>query len=160
MQIPGNRRELILRLVRNSVFRTQKDLCRALRAKGIKVNQATVSRDIRSLGLITVPDPAGGRRYAVATPVEPEGGVSKSLILRRFVRQMSASGNLAVIRTDPGTAPMVGEAIDRLGIPGVLGTVAGDNTLFVALDRRRGRRSPLARIRATLGGRPEKRRKK
>ena len=126
------RQHAILRLVHDHAISTQSGLVRHLKSEGIAVNQSTISRDIKDLGLIKTPRPDGGYCYSVPTNVVAL--TERSLrILRDFVNSVDGSGQLAVVHTDGGNAHPVGEAIDRLGLDGVVGTVAGDNTLLIIL---------------------------
>jgi transcriptional regulator of arginine metabolism len=126
------RQQTILRLVRESSVPTQSGLVRRLAAEGIAVNQSTISRDIKDLGLVKTPRPDGGYGYALPTNVVAL--TERSLrILREFVNAVGGSGSMAVIHTDSGNAHPVGEAVDRLNLDDVVGTVAGDNTLLVVL---------------------------
>jgi transcriptional regulator of arginine metabolism len=125
------RQRAILRLVRSRDLATQTELVRELQAQGIAVNQSTVSRDIKDLGLVKAPR-NGAYCYAVPATVTSLG--ERSLrILREFMGSIDGSGHLAVIHTGSGNAHPVGEAIDRLALDDVVGTVAGDNTLLVIL---------------------------
>jgi len=122
----------ILRLVRERDIRTQTGLVRELRSDGIEVNQSTVSRDIKDLGLVKTPRDDGGYCYSV--PTNAVALTERSVrILREFVSSIDGSGHLAVVHTDSGNAHPVAEALDRLGMDNVVGTVAGDNTLLVVL---------------------------
>lgn len=147
------RHRAIRELVRGRALGTQAELRRALRRRGFRVDQATVSRDLRELGVVRVPDPGNGFRYGafeqLAAPAPPVGRA----VLGRFVRSMEATGNILVIKTDSGTAGTVGEALDRLRLKDIIGTVAGDNTIFAAV--REGVRASrvLGRIRRELAGR-------
>ena len=127
-----SRQQAILRLVRDIAIHTQAGLARHLESEGIEVNQSTISRDIRDLGLVKSPRPDGGYCYSVPTDVAAWTGRSLR-ILRDFVNAVDGSGQMAVIHTDSGNAHPVGEALDRLGLDNVVGTIAGDNTLLVVL---------------------------
>lgn len=147
------RHRAIRELVRERPLGTQAELREALRRRGFRVDQATVSRDLRELGVVRVPDPANGFRYGTVDQIAAPGLPVGRAVFARFVRSMEATGNLLVIKTDSGTAPTVGEALDRLGLKDIIGTVAGDNTIFAAV--REGARASrvLARIRRELAGR-------
>ena len=126
------RQQAILRLVQQHEISTQSGLVRELEAAGIAVNQSTVSRDIKELGLVKTPRPDGG--YCYALPTNTVALAERSVrILREFVTSIDGSGHLAVVHTDSGNAHPVAEAIDRLDLDDVVGTVAGDNTLLVVL---------------------------
>jgi transcriptional regulator of arginine metabolism len=127
-----NRQQAILRLVREHDVSTQTALVQELGAQSIEVNQSTVSRDIKDLGLVKTPRPNGGYCYAV--PINGFALQERSIrILREFVYSIDGAGHLAVVRTDSGNAHPVAEALDRLDLDMVIGTVAGDNTLLVIL---------------------------
>ncbi len=129
------RQQAILRLVRETDIRTQTALVRDLQDQGIEVNQSTVSRDIKDLGLVKTPRPDGGYCYAVSpdTVALTERSIR---ILREFVASVGGSGDLAIVHTDSGNAHPVAEALDRLDVDSVVGTVAGDNTLLVVLQEK------------------------
>lgn len=122
------RQTAILEAVAQEGIGTQNDLVRALKKRGIPATQVSISRDIAELGLVK----AGGE-YKAATA---EGGATDpELPLRTFVRQVVAAGpNLTVVRCDAGAAPRVGLVLDGLSMPGLVGTLAGDDTVFVASD--------------------------
>lgn len=120
---PEARRKAILELLARADFSTQQQIARALRRRGIGATQASVSRDVRELGLVK----AGG----VYRPAAAQGPDAP---LRESVRAAaSVPPNLVVVRCDAGAAPRVGLALDRKSLPGVVGTVAGDDTVFVAV---------------------------
>lgn len=127
------RQTAILSIIEHNDVETQEELAGKLRDMGIVVTQATVSRDIKELRLLKVLTPAGSYKYATAD--KAEHGVSE-----RFVRifidsvlSINASGNIIVIRTLSGSANAAGEAIDNMRWPEILGTISGDNTLFVVV---------------------------
>ncbi len=136
-----SRHQAILSIIRESDVRTQEELASALRERGFEVTQATVSRDVRELGVVKVASKDGGYRYAVPpTPLPPDalGRVQKTF--HDYVRDVTFSGNLLVIKTQPGSAMVVAAALDALNLEGVAGTIAGDDAvLVVAKD---GRPSP------------------
>lgn len=125
------RQQAILRVVRDRNVMTQADLVRELEEQGIEVNQSTVSRDIKDLGLVKAPSNGS---YVYALPDNHAQLTERSWrILREFITTIDGSGHLAVIHTDSGNAQAVAEAVDRLDLPPVVGTVAGDNTVLVIL---------------------------
>ncbi len=124
------RQQAILRLVRDHDVSTQTGLVNELGVDGIAVNQSTVSRDIKDLGLVKTPRPDGGYCYSV--PTNAVAFTERCIrILREFVSSVDGAGQLAVVHTGSGNAHPVAEAIDRLDLDNVVGTVAGDNTLLV-----------------------------
>ncbi len=107
---------------------TQNELVRALKKRGIDATQVSISRDVAELGLLKT---AAGYKAATAE----NGAHDPELPLRTFVRKVVAAGpNLTVVRCDTGTAPRVGLILDGLNLPGLAGTLAGDDTVFVATE--------------------------
>lgn len=120
------RQTAILEAVSSAEITTQNELVAALRKKGVAATQVSISRDIAELGLIKA---AGAYRPASADT----GAADPELPLRAFVRSVTPAGpHLTVVRCDTGTAPRVGLALDGLTMPGLVGTLAGDDTVFVA----------------------------
>ena len=128
----SQRHSRIKEIVERSIIETQEDLAEALRKQGIEITQATVSRDIKELMLIKVP--TGDGRYRYAFPAEQNLLLSQSRMARTFqdsVVSLDSSQNIVVLRTMPGTAQAVAYTIDYLKWPEIIGTVAGDDTIFV-----------------------------
>lgn len=126
------RQNVILQLLRDQVIRTQEELAEALKQLGFSVTQATVSRDMKEMHLIKVPAQEGGYRYA-----EPEkGAVSLNERLTRLLRDCvisaEAAGQLIVVKTMSGAAGTAAEALDTLEMKDIMGSIAGDNTIFLA----------------------------
>jgi transcriptional regulator of arginine metabolism len=134
------RQHLVARLLEEHRITSQPRLVELLAAEGVEVNQATVSRDLEELGAIKVRVPGGESAYAI--PELPREQVAPLDHLRRvlgdWVVDVDRSGDLIVLRTPPGSAHVVGSALDRSGIDGVIGTVAGDDTLLVVATRSDG----------------------
>jgi transcriptional regulator of arginine metabolism len=141
------RREAVARLLRERRIGTQDELLSALRAEGFEATQATLSRDLARLGARRAADPAGGTRYELPEEARRDGLPA----LARLVSQVACNGSLVVVRTHPGSAPAVARAVDLAGIPDVLGTIAGDDTVFVAPARERRARELAQRVRALFG---------
>jgi transcriptional regulator of arginine metabolism len=116
------RQRAILELVRDRPVQTQQELARALTERGFTATQATVSRDIQELGLVRT-----GSGYQPGSPVSAVSELVISMTQVEFV---------VVIRTPPGTANLVARAIDESGMPGVAGTLAGDDTILAVLSDR------------------------
>jgi transcriptional regulator of arginine metabolism len=130
-----NRRErqaAILRLVRERAVSTQAELASALAEDGFDVVQTTVSRDVAELGLVKVRAPSG--RLVYAPPGTSDGDRLRALgaAMRRYATSVEAAGPLVVVVTPSGYASALAQAVDEAGHPGIAGTVAGDNTIFVA----------------------------
>ncbi|HEV2249741.1 MAG TPA: arginine repressor [Candidatus Limnocylindria bacterium] len=126
------RQQTLVRLAGERRLATQQDVVRALRSAGFAATQATVSRDIVELGLVKVARD-GRHVYAPSVAVPASGGVER---LRRFCEeypvQGAVAGNLVVLRTPPGTANALAIALDTSGFSDVVGTIAGDDTVFIA----------------------------
>ena len=126
------RQRLIGSLVARKRIGTQLELLDALAGAGCLVTQATVSRDIRELGLEKGRDPLGRPRYAApqrgrrANPRE-----ALSAVLVQFARRATAAENLVVVVSELGTAPAIARALDRIEHPRIVGTIAGDDTSIV-----------------------------
>jgi transcriptional regulator of arginine metabolism len=136
--MPKNRRQhLVAKLLSERQVTSQPQLVELLAEEGIKTTQATVSRDLEDLGAVKIRLPGSGRA-AYAIPELPKDQIAPSEHLRRvmgeWVVDLKVSGTVVVLRTPPGCAHVVGSAIDRSGMTGVIGTVAGDDTLLVVAD--------------------------
>ena len=127
----AKRQALIREIVEAQSIQTQEELAEALRARGMVVTQATVSRDIREMHLLKVLAEDGSYRYA--TMEKSDAGMNDRLIrmLADSVVEMNCANNLIVIHTLPGSAHVAAEAIDNLKWPETIGTIAGDNTILV-----------------------------
>lgn len=151
----AERQRAILDLVRAHPIRTQEELVDALRGLRLDVTQATVSRDVRELGLLRVADGDGLRYVTSAADVDP-GGTSARLrsAVREHVRGVEFVGHLGVVRTRPSTAPLVAAALDQAHFEEVAGTVAGDDTVLIVARGADAARKLQQRIEAiNKGGR-------
>ncbi|MHC4606494.1 MAG: arginine repressor [Planctomycetota bacterium] len=138
MQAKAVRQREILKVVAQRPVATQAELRTLLSRRGHRVDQATLSRDVRELGLVKVPDEGNGYRYGTVEEASPVVRRGSKALVGRFVRGVDRSGNLVVVKTDPGNSPPVALAIDGMGWKDVVGTVAGDDTILVIV---RGRAS-------------------
>ena len=122
------RQRLIVSLIASRPIGTQHELQTALAGLGCEVTQATISRDLRELGIQKIRDPLGQPRFTVAAGTR-RGDPREALasVLGQFARRAIATQNLVVIRCDLGTAPAVARALDRTENPQLLGTLAGDD---------------------------------
>jgi transcriptional regulator of arginine metabolism len=130
-----NRRErqsAILRLVRQREISTQSELAEALGQTGYDAVQTTVSRDIAELGLVKVRAPSGRLVYAPPGTGDRDRLRALAAAIRRYAMSFEEAGNLVVVTTPPGFASALAQAIDEAAHPHVAGTIAGDNTIFVA----------------------------
>jgi len=137
----SGRRATILRILRGAHVRKQEDIVRLLREAGHDVTQSSVSRDLRELGVLK----AGGRYLApqeATRPLEDFGA------LRPFVLGVTTAGaSLTVLRTATGSAQTVAAAIDKAEWPEVVGTISGDDTIFIATDTAAAQSAVVARLR-------------
>ena len=122
----------ILRLVQQQPLSTQAEVADALRSHGIDAVQATVSRDISQLGLVKVRNAEGRLVYALPGAADLRRLDELASALRHYMGMTTASGTMLVIQTPRGFAAALADAIDAAALPEVAGTVAGDNTIFVA----------------------------
>ena len=129
---PERQRAILDAIARRDVA-TQAELRGLLKARGFAADQATISRDIRELGLVKASGDGVHYRYAPVGAAAPPARLEAAAIVARLVRKVEASGNLLVLKTDPGEAGPVGLALDRIGWPEIAGTVAGDDTLLVVV---------------------------
>jgi transcriptional regulator of arginine metabolism len=126
----------IVELIRGRPVRSQTELAELLAGDGIHVTQATLSRDLEELGAVKIRS-AGGAAYVIpedgAPVLRPAEQAPQRLVrlLRELLTDADASGNLAVLRTPPGAAQFLASALDRSGLPEVVGTIAGDDTILV-----------------------------
>ncbi|MDD6213509.1 MAG: arginine repressor [Clostridiales bacterium] len=128
----NTRREVIRRLIANEHISTQVELSRRLEEEGFQVTQATVSRDIRELRLVKISDGNGSYHYELGKPVEKYHASSKFYsMFQSSVTGVDFAQNLVVIHTYTGMAQAVCATMDRVEWPGVLGTIAGDDTVLV-----------------------------
>jgi transcriptional regulator of arginine metabolism len=147
------RQHLVVRLIEQHTVHNQMELVDLLAGEGVVATQTTVSRDLEDLGAIKVRLPGGDAAYAI--PELPKAQVAPEDHLRRvfgdWVVEVAHSANLIVLRTPPGSAHVVGSAMDRAGLTGVLGTVAGDDTLIVVAAEHVGGAAVAAHL-ADLAG--------
>jgi transcriptional regulator of arginine metabolism len=128
----------ITALIRDLEVRSQTELADLLYGQGVQVTQATLSRDLEELGAIKVRGVDGGPAVYFLPgegepPLRPAGQAPARLarLLRELLTGTDASGNLAVLRTPPGAAQFLASALDKAGLPEVVGTIAGDDTILV-----------------------------
>jgi len=126
------RQGAILRLVRDRALATQQELAQALRAEGFATVQTTVSRDIAQLSLVKVRNTEGRLVYALPGADDLDRLSELTAALGRWALALEPAGNLLVIKTRPGFASPLAEAIDLAAPAEVAGTIAGENTVFVA----------------------------
>jgi transcriptional regulator of arginine metabolism len=126
------RHSRIFELVRERAISTQSELADALRQDGFDVVQTTVSRDVHELGLVKVRAPSGRLVYAAPGAGDADRLRAIAAAMRRYALNVEAAGNLVVVTTPSGYANALAQAIDEGAHPGIAGTLAGDNAIFVA----------------------------
>ena len=155
MTSPSDRRRCIVRLIQERGVGSQKELVGLLAAAGQVATQATVSRDLEELGAVKV---RRDGRVVYALPDTPPGalpgpgGEALRRLLAESLGELESTGNLVVVHTPPGHAAMVASAIDRAGLEGVAGTIAGDDTILVVCRRGAPARRVEDRLREVAGG--------
>ena len=144
------RQVAILDIIEKQEIETQEELASALNARGIRVTQATVSRDIKELRLLKVLTPSGKYKYAT-------GDQADNNLTDRFIRMpaesllsVSSANNLIVVKTLSGSANVAAEALDSMHWPEVLGTLAGDNTVLMIIRSNEETITVTSRIREMM----------
>jgi transcriptional regulator of arginine metabolism len=145
------RRRLILATLKGGKIHSQEELQQRLKREGWDVTQATLSRDLKFLGIARIPDPVEGYVYTAKDEVEPAPEPFLRDDIMRGILDIQFSANLVVIKTKLGHGHSVAFAIDRLEIPEVLGTIGGEDTLLVVLHEDADRDAFLTRL---TGGAP------
>ncbi|HWJ04503.1 MAG TPA: hypothetical protein VNS57_01785 [Steroidobacteraceae bacterium] len=140
------RRDAIVRILRQSEVSRQAELVELLREAGFEATQSSISRDLRELGVVK-----GADRYLIPA-VEDALTPSHFETVRTFVKGYQAAGpTLTVLRTAVGTAQSVAIALDKARWPEVVGTIAGDDTIFIATESARAQRQLHEHLRITFG---------
>lgn len=134
-----SRTRAIFRLIGKQVIGTQADLVEALNSSGFEVTQATVSRDVRRLGLVKVPLSGGGYRYAAPHEAAPSDDLDRRFNLRSFVTSVASAEAFCVVETLPGRAMTIAVTIDEMELPSVIGTLAGDDLVLVMIEKNEDR---------------------
>lgn len=147
------RHNKILDLIARQPVRTQQELADLLSAKGVDTTQSTLSKDIKELGLIKAPDEDGGVRYcAPAQTVAPHRQDILQRELLDFMTGSDSADNLLILKTAAGNASGVCTAIDAMRWPEVVGTIAGDDTIFIACKTPANARDLQQRIEGIVNG--------
>jgi len=152
----SRRLRALAELIRGEAHDSQEELTARLRAQGFAATQATVSRDLVALGAVKVkrdgllryvlPDQLGARDWAA-------GQLER--IVREWVQGVEAAGQMLVLRTPPGSAHLVASAVDQAQLAEVAGTVAGDDTIFLAVRDGHPLPALVGRFEAMIGRAPE-----
>ncbi|HSC58534.1 MAG TPA: arginine repressor [Gemmatimonadales bacterium] len=142
------RHALILRVISEERIENQDRLRSALARHGVDVTQATLSRDLRELGLVKLSDPAGGGFYARPEDSTPRPPLEK--LLPALLLSVDGVGPLVVLKTAAGAAGAVTAALDQAGWEDVIGTIAGDDTILVVTRSERARMGVAERLKAII----------
>ena len=147
------RQHRVARIIEEQSVTSQARLVELLAADGVVATQATVSRDLEDLGAVKVRVAGGEPVYAIPELAKDRVAPDEHLrrVLGEWVVDVAHSGNLVVLRTPPGSAHVVGSALDRAGIPEILGTVAGDDTVLVVASERVGGETVARKLSALVG---------
>lgn len=122
---------MVADLLRSGAISSQEELAERLAAQGLAVTQATISRDLEQIGAVKVRR-AGQLSYALPDQARDPGAPRLEVVLDQWVSSIDTAMNLVVIRTPPGSAHLIGVTLDQSPIPGKVGTISGDDTVFVA----------------------------
>ena len=145
------RQNAIRALLEQKNIRTQEELAEALRENGFRVTQATVSRDIKEMHLVKIPAAGGEYRYALPGGDAPWQADRLVRLLKDCVTGVETGGQMIVVKTLSGSANAAAEALDSLRMTEILGSIAGDNTIFLAARDPEGARAAADRIRQLAG---------
>ncbi|MCR4688785.1 MAG: arginine repressor [Saccharofermentans sp.] len=130
--VKNSRQEMIIKLIKEHDISTQEELTNLVRQNGFEATQATCSRDIKELGIIKITMPNNNTKYAV---LDRTGDVAPGRLLSVFANSLvsvKAAMNIIVIKTLPGMAQAAASALDSIHLENCVGTIAGDDTVFVA----------------------------
>lgn len=153
MSTKQQRQQMIVKIIAAHVVSSQPELQKLLARNKVDATQATISRDLEELGAVKVRVAGGESRYAIPE-YEPDR-IAPSEQLRRvvgeWVAEVTHSGSLVVVRTPPGCAHVVASALDRSGMTGLIGTVAGDDTVLCVASEQLGGRKLAEQLRLLAG---------
>ncbi|MFZ3130899.1 MAG: arginine repressor [Desulfosporosinus sp.] len=148
----ARRQMKVQEIITKEIIRTQEDLADKLHLSGFNVTQATVSRDIKEMGLIKVPCADDEYRYAVPKEVQPPNLQDRlKRVLRETVVSINDTESLVVIRTIPGNAHALAAVLDNSNWEEIIGTVAGDDTILLVIKPKESVSGVLERITTLLG---------
>ncbi|MEY4362226.1 MAG: arginine repressor [Actinomycetota bacterium] len=153
MAAKTQRQQKIAELIGKHAVSNQPQVVKLLAKAGIVATQATVSRDLEDLGAVKVRVPGGESVYAIPefapARLAPEDQLRR--VMGEWVAEVKSSGPMVVVRTPPGCAHVVASALDRSGLKGLIGTVAGDDTIFCIADESLGGAKLAAHLRDLSG---------
>ncbi len=146
-----SRHEKIVELIENEQIGTQEELAKRLNEAGFLVTQATVSRDIRQLHLSKVPLPDGTQKYALLQNSDSHLGDKYIRVLKDGFVSVDAAGNLLVLKTVSGMAMAVAASVDAMKLQEVVGSIAGDDTVMVAVRTPEEAKLLMGKIKGLIG---------
>jgi transcriptional regulator of arginine metabolism len=152
--VKRQRQRALLELVRLEPLGSQEQIRTRLHALGFEATQSTISRDLEELGLVRVRDGGGHLRYAELAEGNGSNGHHApplDALLREFALAVEVSGNLVLVKTPPGAANAVAQGLDGSTVKGLLGTVAGDDTILVVATSAAAGKSVAGSLRAMAG---------
>ena len=147
------RQHAIGELISSGALASQEELADRLSGLGFVVTQATISRDLEQIGAVKVRRD-GQFSYALPEQVPPAHAPQLSSLLRDFARSVDVAVNLVVIKTPPGSAHLVGVALDQSAFPELVGTVCGDDTIFLACSSAAAATKLASKLKAIGPSRP------
>jgi len=150
-ELRERRHRAIADLIRSNALASQDELAERLTGLGFAVTQATVSRDLDQLGAIKVRRD-GQVSYALPDQLRGSGGPRLAAVFRDWVQSIDLAANLVVIKTPPGSAHLVGVALDHSDLPEIIGTICGDDTIFAACTGAAEAQALASRLRALPPG--------
>lgn len=152
-KLKERRQRAIVDLIRGGGPSSQEELADQVSKLGFAVTQATISRDLEQIGAVKVRR-AGQLGYALGDDVRGVHGPRLADVLREFVRSIDTAANLVVLKAPPGSAHLIGVALDESAIPEIVGTICGDDTIFVACQSSAVARKLATKLRsaASLSG--------
>ncbi len=153
MSTKAQRQQALIRIIENAEVSSQTQLQKLLAKEGIKATQVTVSRDLEEVGAIKVRSSSGDTVYAIATFEPARRATNDQLrrVMSEWVAEVSNSGQMVVLRTPPGCAHVVASALDRAAPNGLLGTVAGDDTIICVATEGVGGKKLAGELRSLAG---------
>ena len=146
----SKRQNKIIEIISNNNVETQDDLVQLLNEAGFQVTQATISRDIKELHLIKIQADSGIYKYSVNEKKDKNDMGVLMRIFKDTVLSIEAAGSIVVIRTLTGSANAAAEVVDGLHLPEIVGSIAGDNTIFVAVRNTDAAAALVSRFRQML----------
>jgi transcriptional regulator of arginine metabolism len=144
------RQRAIADLIRGGALAKQEELAERLSRLGFEVTQATISRDLEQIGAVKVRR-GGQLGYALPEQVPAPAGPRLAAVLRDFVRSIDTASNLVVVKSPPGSAHMIGVVLDQSDLSEIVGTICGDDTVFVACASPRNAAGLATKLREASG---------